>query len=75
MTSVKYEKDNNNIAHLILDKENASANLMDLAFADDFTQATKQLAKDDVDGVIIRSTKSTFFAGGDINMLFKTTKD
>jgi len=75
MTSVKYEKDNNNIAHLILDKENASANLMDLPFADDFTQATKQLVKDDVDGVIIRSTKSTFFAGGDINMLFKTTKD
>ena len=75
MTSVKYNKDNNNIAHLILDKENASANLMDLAFADDFEQATKQLSVDDIDGVIIRSTKSTFFAGGDINMLFKTTKD
>ena len=75
MTSVKYSKDSNNIAHLILDKENASANLMDLAFADDFEQATKKLLEDDIDGVIIRSTKSTFFAGGDINMLFKTTKD
>lgn len=75
MTSVKYEKDSDNIAHLILDKADASANLMDLAFADDFAQATAQLAEDDVDGVIIRSTKSTFFAGGDINMLFKTTKD
>ena len=75
MTSVKYEKDNNNIVHLILDKANSSANLMDLAFAGDFAQATTQLAKDDFDGVIIRSTKSTFFAGGDINMLYKATKD
>ncbi len=75
MTSVKYEKDNKNIAHLILDKEDSSANLMDLAFASDFAQAAAQLAEDDFDGVIIRSTKSTFFAGGDINLLFKATKD
>jgi len=79
MTSVKYQKDSNNIAHLVLDKENSSANLVDLAFADDFADAVKQLADDianeSVDGVIIRSTKSTFFAGGDINMLFKAGKD
>lgn len=81
MTSVKYQKDSNNIAHLILDKENSPANLMDLAFADDFANAAQQLACDisneneSVDGVIIRSTKSTFFAGGDINMLFKVGKD
>lgn len=75
MTSVKYQKDNNNIVHLILDKEGASANLMDLAFANDFAQAATKLAKDKYDGVIIRSTKSTFFAGGDINMLFKATKN
>lgn len=75
MTSVKYEKDSNNIAHLILDKDNAPANLMDIAFADDFAEAAAQLAKDNFDGVIIRSTKSTFFAGGDINMLFSTTKN
>lgn len=75
MTSVKYNKDTNNIAHLILDKEGSSANLMDLEFADDLAVAVKQLANDDVDGVIIRSTKTTFFAGGDINMLFNATKD
>jgi 3-hydroxyacyl-CoA dehydrogenase/enoyl-CoA hydratase/3-hydroxybutyryl-CoA epimerase len=75
MTSVKYQKDSNNIAHLILDKENASANLMDMAFADDFAHAAQQLAEDIIDGVIIRSTKSTFFAGGDINMLFKAGKE
>ena len=75
MTSVKYKKDSNNIAHIILDKENATANLMDVAFAEDFAQATAKLATDSFDGVIIRSTKSTFFAGGDISMLFNTTKD
>jgi len=79
MTSVKYQKDSNNIAHFILDKENASANLMDLAFAGDFASATQQLASDiaseNIAGVIIRSAKSTFFAGGDINMLFKAGKD
>jgi len=78
MTSVKYQKDSNNIVHLILDKENASANLMDLSFADDFAKAAQQLVNDvaneNVDGVIIRSAKSTFFAGGDINMLFKAGK-
>ncbi len=73
MTSVKYLKDSNNIAHLILDKENSSANLMDLAFADDFANATMLLINDKINGVIIRSTKSTFFAGGDINMLFAAT--
>lgn len=75
MTSVKYEKDSNNIAHIILDKENSTANLMDVAFAEDFAQATAKLATDSFDGVIIRSTKPTFFAGGDINMLFNTTKN
>ena len=79
MTSVKYQKDSNNIAHFILDKENASANLMDLAFAGDFANATQQLVDDltneNIKGVIIRSAKSTFFAGGDINMLFKAGKD
>ncbi len=79
MTSVKYQKDSNNIVHLILDKENASANLMDLSFADDFAKAAQQLVNDvaneNIDGVIIRSTKSTFFAGGDINMLFKASKN
>ncbi len=75
MTSVKYQKDSNNIAHLILDKEGSSANLMDMAFAKDLAEAAAQLANDQVDGVIIRSTKSTFFAGGDIKMLVEVNHD
>ena len=71
MTSVRYEKDFHNIAHLILDKPDASANVMDVAFTNDFSAAAKQLSEDTFDGVIIRSNKKTFFAGGDLNMLFK----
>ena len=75
MSSVKIEKDSNNIVHLILDKNNAKANLMDLAFADDFANAVKHILADDVVGVIVRSSKKTFFAGGDINLLYKTTDE
>ena len=75
MTTIKYLKDENNIVHLILDKPDSSANLMDLAFTDDLNSVTTQLLQDDFDGVIIRSNKATFFAGGDINMLAQTNEE
>lgn len=71
MTSVRYQKDANNIGHLILDKPGASANLMDEPFTPDYAAAIKHLLADDVIGVIIRSEKKTFFAGGDLEMLSK----
>ena len=80
MTSIKYEKDSNNIVHIILDKEQASANLMDLAFSQDLASASQRLAEESVKeqgvaGVIIRSTKSSFFAGGDLNMLYQSSHE
>ena len=71
MTSVRYEKDANNIVHLILDKPGASANLMDHEFTPSLTAAAEQLQADDCAGVIVRSAKKTFFAGGDLKMLFE----
>jgi len=75
MNSVIYEKDQHNIVHLILDKPNAGANLMDNEFTDSLTAAVEKLSQDDYAGVIFRSAKSTFFAGGNLDDLFTTKKD
>ena len=75
MNTIQYQKDSNNIVHLILDRPNASANLMDAAFTDDLVAAVSKLKSDDFAGVIFRSAKSTFFAGGNIDDLYATTKE
>ncbi len=75
MSSVIYEKDQHNIVHLILDKPNAGANLMDNEFTDSLSAAVEQLRQDDYAGIIFRSAKSTFFAGGNLDDLFTTQKE
>jgi 3-hydroxyacyl-CoA dehydrogenase / enoyl-CoA hydratase / 3-hydroxybutyryl-CoA epimerase len=72
MKVIQYEKDNDNIVHLILDRPGASANLMDDHFRNSLQECIAQLEADsNVAGVIIRSTKKTFFAGGDLASLYK----
>ncbi len=75
MSSVIYEKDQDNIVHLILDKPNANANLMDAEFTDSLVEAVAKLREDEWSGVIFRSAKSTFFAGGNLDDLFATNKE
>ncbi|TQV75657.1 3-hydroxyacyl-CoA dehydrogenase [Aliikangiella marina] len=75
MQVIQYEKDANNIVHLILDRPNANANLMDEHFAESLSKIVNQLTADDYAGVILRSTKSTFFAGGDLSKLVKTNDE
>jgi len=75
MTSVIYEKDQDNIVHLILDKPNAGANLMDAEFTRDFVSAVDKLRDDEYSGVILRSAKSTFFAGGNLDDLYATNNE
>ena len=75
MTSIRYEKDNHNIVHIIFDKPDSPVNLMDLGFADDLAKVAKKLLADDFVGVIFRSTKKTFFAGGDLSFLSQTTDE
>lgn len=76
MSSVKFEKDSDNIVHMILDRANGSANVMDAAFQSDFFEFINKLeAEQDWDGVIVRSAKKTFFAGGDLNSLIKVGPD
>jgi len=75
MTAIHYQKDNNNIVHLVMDKPDASANLMDAEFNHSLQQVVSQLGSDDFVGIIIRSAKKTFFAGGDLDMLYQTTAE
>ena len=75
MSSVIYEKDQNNIVHLILDKPNSGANLMDQEFTESLCAAVEKLKGDEFAGVLFRSNKSTFFAGGNLDDLFATTRE
>ncbi|MCW8126736.1 3-hydroxyacyl-CoA dehydrogenase NAD-binding domain-containing protein [Microbulbifer halophilus] len=75
MKSIRLEKDSDNIVHLILDNPNASANVMDGDFTDSLHEAVQQLQKDDYAGIILRSAKSTFFAGGDLNGLYAAKRE
>lgn len=61
MKVIRYEKDSDNIVHLIMDRPEASANLMDNHFRTSMQEFIAQLEADDnVAGVIVRSTKKLF---------------
>ena len=76
-TAIRYEKDAKNIVHLIMDNPNGSANVMDKDFQDSFAEVTAKLVAeaDSVAGVIFRSAKKTFFAGGDLNSIYQVTAE
>ncbi len=66
--------DAQHIGHLVFDRDDQAMNLMDLAFTTDFA-ATAAVIKDtpNLRGVIMRSGKPTFFAGGDLVSLSQVT--
>ena len=80
-TAVRYEKDADGIVTLTLDDPNQSANTMNELYLTSMTVAVDrlydELAQDQasVTGVVIASAKKTFFAGGDLKAMIKTTKD
>ncbi|WP_444902522.1 3-hydroxyacyl-CoA dehydrogenase NAD-binding domain-containing protein [Microbulbifer sp. SSSA007] len=75
MKSIRLEKDSDNIVHLIMDNPNASANVMDKDFTDSLQAVVEQLQKQDYKGIIVRSAKKTFFAGGDLKSLYSAQRD
>ncbi|AOS95976.1 Fatty acid oxidation complex subunit alpha [Microbulbifer aggregans] len=75
MKSIRIEKGSDNIVHLILDNPNASANVMDGDFTDSLREVVKQLQGEEYRGIILRSAKSTFFAGGDLNGLYAAKRE
>ncbi|NIB42466.1 3-hydroxyacyl-CoA dehydrogenase [Pseudomaricurvus alkylphenolicus] len=75
MTSIRYEKDEHNIVHLVLDNPQGSANIMDDAFMDSLDAVVERLQQDEFNGVIIRSAKKTFFAGANLNQVYQINED
>ena len=74
-TSIRYEKQDNGNVHLVFDAP-GPANVMDSTFSADFIEiAGKLAAESDLKGVILRSAKSMFFAGGDLDSLIQVTPD
>ena len=76
-TAIRWEKDADNIVTLTLDDPNQSANTMNALYSKSMTETADRLEKEkeDIAGVIITSAKKTFFAGGDLRDLLKTTQD
>ncbi len=72
-SSIRWEKDADNIVTLTLDDPNQSANTMNELYRQSMGDAVKRLVaeKDSIAGVIITSAKKTFFAGGDLRLLIQ----
>ncbi len=75
-STIRWEKDADNIVTLILDDPQQSANTMNERYTRSMNETVARLEKEkaDIAGVIITSAKSTFFAGGDLKDLIKVTK-
>ncbi len=70
-----YEKDSDNIVTITMDMQGRSANVINEAFGKLWLETIDKLEKEkaEIAGVILTSAKSTFFAGADIDDLFKQT--
>ena len=77
MSTIQYSKDVDNIVTLSLDAPNQAVNTMNAAFQSDLANTLARLRADiaEIAGVIFVSTKTTFFAGGDLNSLAKVKSE
>jgi len=72
MSAIKYEKNADNIVILTLDSSGQSANTMNAEFRESLQEVSQKLKTEtDLKGIIFRSAKKTFFAGGDLDELIQ----
>lgn len=72
MSAIRFEKTAEKIVILTFDSPNQSANTMNADFRQALTEIiTKLQADDQITGIILRSAKKTFFAGGDLDELIQ----
>jgi 3-hydroxyacyl-CoA dehydrogenase/enoyl-CoA hydratase/3-hydroxybutyryl-CoA epimerase len=76
-STIRWERDDDGIVVLTLDDPAQSANTMNAAYADSMRATVTRLQeeREQIKGVIITSAKSTFFAGGDLNVLRQVTRE
>lgn len=76
MSAIQYQKNEDNIVILKFDSPNQSANTMNADFRTALDEVVAQLqADEDIAGIIFRSAKKTFFAGGDLDELIQATPE
>lgn len=72
MSAIQYQKNADNIVILTLDSPNQSANTMNADFRAALVDISEKLSQEDaISGIILRSAKKTFFAGGDLDELIQ----
>ncbi|ONI79487.1 3-hydroxyacyl-CoA dehydrogenase [Actinosynnema sp. ALI-1.44] len=73
---IRWEQDADGIVTLTMDDPNQSANTMNDTYFRSMHETIDRLyaEQDKVTGVIITSAKKTFFAGGDLKLMSKSTK-
>ena len=72
MSAIQFEKTADNIVILTFDSPNQSANTMNADFRQALTNTVEKIQADDhVTGIIFKSNKKTFFAGGDLDELIQ----
>ena len=76
MSAIQFEKTADNIVVLTFDSPNQSANTMNADFRNALSEVVDKLKVDDgISGIIFRSAKKTFFAGGDLDELIQATPE
>ncbi|RKG30538.1 3-hydroxyacyl-CoA dehydrogenase NAD-binding domain-containing protein [Acinetobacter tianfuensis] len=76
MSAIQFEKNADNIVILTLDSPNQSANTMNADFRTALAETVDKLQADEnIAGIILRSNKKTFFAGGDLDELIQATPE
>ena len=76
-TAVRYEQDGDGIVTLTLDDPTASANTMNELYVRSMHAAVDRLYDEveGVTGVVIASAKKTFFAGGNLTLMMRSTPE
>src|ERR1035438_10062276 len=75
--TIRWDQDGDGIVTLTMDDPSQRANTMNAAYQGSMHAAVRRLQAegDSVTGVIVTSAKSTFFAGGDLNMLIQVNDE
>ncbi len=76
MSAIRYELGSDKILTLTIDMPGQSANTMNADFRDALNETVERVQSDldSLKGIVITSAKKTFFAGGDLNELYKVTE-
>jgi len=76
MSAIRYDLGSDQILTLTIDMPGQSANTMNADFRKGLTDTVGRVKQDleGIRGIIVTSAKKTFFAGGDLNELYKVTR-